>query len=527
MDEDAGLGTVLHSQLGGLAVLHFKVVRSGIQLEAICRFNLHGIVVSIYQREEHSAILIGSYSIHQGIITSLADLEGGIRDALAGVSRIDLDDLHAANGVIVKIQALGIVGIDHYGLGSGSFVDGVAGDGFHLRHNQRTGDTVDDDLAILIGVVQAVAGNLTALIGDKLTGSSGDLEDNAFQGSLLIGTQLINDQCSSLLVPEGQGLGVVGVYYDSLGSAVQDIAGKRLGFLHDVGVRLQTGDGNLTVLVGVVDAVTGDLSLCVGNELAAGSSDGKFHALQRFIAAGILLHNDEAALGGVFDDHRLGIAIGANHHIGGRLVNDIACGSLQFRDDISTGSQIREADLAVTIGSEDTVLSQRGSANDTIQTDFTACGSGNAELCARQRLVVDAVALLNDQLALRLVLEGQCDGAALFDLDGLRLGVDDESIGSLSLGDHDALAGFQTLDADLTVLIGSVNAVGIANQLAVRIGDLEFRILEGDAGVYRANLPHQQDSVRGIFKTNGDNALFTAVRQIDGFRGLEDAVSVS
>ena len=526
MDEDARLSAVLHSQLRGLAVLHLKVVRCGVKLEAICRFNLHGIVVSIYQREEHSAILIGSYSIHQGIITSLADLEGGIRDALAGVSRIDLDDLHAANGVIVKIQALGIVGIDHYGLGSGSFVDGVAGDGFHLRHNQRTGDTVDDDLAILIGVVKAVAGNLTALIGDKLAGSSGDLEDNAFQRGLLIGTQLVNDQCASLLVPEGQGLCIIGVHHHSLGSAVQHITRKRLGFLHDVGVRLQTSDGDLTVLVGVVDTVAGDLALCIGDKLTAGSGDGEFNALQRFVAAGILLHNDKAALGGVLDDYRLGIAIGSNHHIGGRLVDDIACGSLQLRDDISTGSQIGQADLALTIGGEDAVLGQSGSSNDTIQTDFTASSSGDTEFCARQRLVGNAVALLDNQLTLGLVLEGQRNGAAFLDLNGLRLGIDDESIRSLSLGDHNALAGFQSLNADLTIFIGAVNTVGIANQLTVRIGDLKFRILEGNARIDRANLPHQQDSVRGVFKTNGDNTLLTAVRQIDGFRGLEDAVAI-
>ena len=70
------------------------------------------------------------------------------------------------------------------------------------------------------------------------------------------------------------------------------------------------------------------------------------------------------------------------------------------------------------------------------------------------------------------------------------------------------------------------DAVAVPNQCAVRVGDLEFRVGEGHTGVHGTDLADQQDAVRGVVKADGDHTLLTAVRQIDRFRGVDDAVPI-
>ena len=70
------------------------------------------------------------------------------------------------------------------------------------------------------------------------------------------------------------------------------------------------------------------------------------------------------------------------------------------------------------------------------------------------------------------------------------------------------------------------DAVGVTDQRTVRVGDLEFRVGEGHAGVHGTDLADQQDAVRGVVKADGDHTLLTAVRQIDRFRGVDDAVPI-
>ena len=58
------------------------------------------------------------------------------------------------------------------------------------------------------------------------------------------------------------------------------------------------------------------------------------------------------------------------------------------------------------------------------------------------------------------------------------------------------------------------------------IHDLELGVLEGDAGVDRADLADQQAAVRRVCEDNGDHALLSAVRQIDRLRGIGDIVAI-
>ena len=127
--------------------------------------------------------------------------------------------------------------------------------------------------------------------------------------------------------------------------------------------------------------------------------------------------DDQAAGLGVLNDDRLGIAIGSNDHVGGRLIHHIAGGRLDLRDDVGAGGQIGDMDLTIGIGCKNPVLGQRAVSDDSVQADLAAGRRGEAELRARKRLPTGTVTLLNDQLTLGLVFESEGNRAALLDLE--------------------------------------------------------------------------------------------------------------
>ena len=70
---------------------------------------------------------------------------------------------------------------------------------------------------------------------------------------------------------------------------------------------------------------------------------------------------------------------------------------------------------------------------------------------------------MDNQRALGLILEGQANSAALFDLCRLALGVDQKSCRGFRLSDYHALAGLQSGNADLAGFVCAVNAVAVAD----------------------------------------------------------------
>ena len=149
VDNDAAELFVGHLQRHMLAVFDLKIVGRIIQPERFVRCDLFCIVAAIFQRHKYTAIFVRRNGIHQGIV-HLADLKGRIGDALTVVILVDLDDLHAAHRIIVKVERLGVIRIDHHGLGAGVFIDRVARDRLHLRHHHGTGNTGNGDFALLI-----------------------------------------------------------------------------------------------------------------------------------------------------------------------------------------------------------------------------------------------------------------------------------------------------------------------------------------------------------------------------------------
>ena len=171
-------------------------------------------------------------------------------------------------------------------------------------------------------------------------------------------------------------------------------------------------------------------------------------------------------------------------------------------------------------------MSERGAANHSIQAHLTACCGGHAELSTRQGLACGAITLLNHQFSFGGVFKGEADRAALFDLYGLGLSINDEARRCLGFRHYHAFTGSKALNEDLSVLIGSENAIGVTDKRPVRIGNFELRIGQSHAGIGSTDLADQQISVRHVLKPDSYNGLLTTVSQEDGFRRLNDAISV-
>ena len=222
MDQNTGQALVLNGESGSFAVLHLEVVGRTIQLKAICTLDLNSVVVAILQRQEGAAIFIGGHGIHKAVIRA-ADLELHIGDAFGLLIGIDLDDLNAADGIVVEIQALRVVGVHNHGLAAGLLMDGVARDALHLSHHDGAGDAGNLDLAVFIGPVQTVGGKLSAICINHTTISIGDLELNAFQRLLGHGILLVDDETALGLVAELQSDRLTGLDAGSLRRIIQNV----------------------------------------------------------------------------------------------------------------------------------------------------------------------------------------------------------------------------------------------------------------------------------------------------------------
>ena len=334
-------------------------------------------------------------------------------------------------------------------------------------------------------------------------------------------------QAAHRVVIHRDGLGVVGVDDHRLGTGLlmDGVALDGLGFRDDECPH-QTVNDDLAVFVSAVEAHAGGHTAVVVHHRAVRLGDGKFHPLQGLMGDGIQLVDDKAALGGVGDDHRLGISTLPDDYIGGGGVHDVPMGRLDLREHVCAGGQVGDADLTAAVGGENTVLGEGGIANYPVQSHLAAGGRRHSELGPGERLARGAVPFLDDQLTLRLILKSEADRPALFDLHGLGLGIDEVARRGLGFRHHHALSGLEAGDQDLTIFVRPVDAVGVPNEGAVRIGDLELCVRQGHAGVGRAHLADQEVPVRHVFKADSDDTLLPVVCQVDGLGGLDDAVPV-
>ena len=307
---------------------------------------------------------------------------------------------------------------------------------------------------------------------------------------------------------------------DGLGSIVQQVAALGLHLLDDICPRLQVRDGDIAVAVGTVLPVGGPHHRAVRGCHLEG------HIGQGLLGHAVHLLNEQAALGGIGDDHRLGVSALPDDYIGGGVVDGVPLRGLELRQDIGAGGQVGNADFAVGVRLENPGLGQSAVTDYPVQAHFTPGCCGDAELGAGERLAGHAVPFLDNQGPMGFIFEGKGNGAARLDLDGLGLGVDLISGRGSRLRDNDALARLQAANADFSIFIGDIDAVAVPDHGAVRVGDFELGVRQGHAGVDRAHLADQQIAVREVFKVDSDDALLPIVRKVDGLGALEDAVPV-
>ena len=414
VDDDAAELFVGHLQRHMLAVFDLKIVGRIIQPERFVRCDLFCIVTTILQRHEHTAIFVRRNGIDQSIV-HLADLKGRIGDALTMVILVDLDNLHAAHGIVVKVERLGVIRIDHHGLGTSVFVDGVAGDCLNLRHHHGTGNTGNGDFTCLIRPVQAGGGQRATL----------------------------------------------GIYIRAI---------------------------------------------CVG--------DLKLNTFQRLLCNGVLLYDDEIALGGVAELHRDNfIGLDLNRLRG--IIENVPRLRAGFLDDkCGAGGDVRNGERACAVRHELAV----GVA------DEIAVGIRDKELHVRDGRVRHSVHLFHKHTALGLVAELQRHDGIAFDLDALRGIIQNVAVFCPHLAGDDRHAGSQAVNADGARTIGHVAAIRRTDHASVRIGDKEFYIGNRCAGD-RVLFDDEQRTHLIISEGHGDHVLILA-GEINGFRSVGDHIPI-
>ena len=233
MQQDAGECLVGHSLSGDLPILYGEVDGCGVQFEGIRAIGFHGIVVVSLQGQEHFSILPGGHSVHQSVVADAADFKGDAGDGFRFICLIDFGKLHTAYRRIVEPEFLCIVRVDHHRLALGVGVDGVPRDAFHFSYYHYAGDAGKDDLALRIGPVQPVGGQLAALVRQIGAVRVGDLELHPLQRGLVLAGQLVDDEVSHRLVAELHCDGLALLDLDGLGGVVQQEAVLSPGLLDD------------------------------------------------------------------------------------------------------------------------------------------------------------------------------------------------------------------------------------------------------------------------------------------------------
>ena len=126
--------------------------------------------------------------------------------------------------------------MDRLGLLGG--VNGVAGDGLRLRHNQRAHHAVDLDLTVPVGIVDPVAGDVAILIRDILSSGSGHAEGNSLQRLSCQGIPLVNDQAAGLRVGDDHRLGISALADDHIDrGGIHNVPLGRSDLSHHIGAR--------------------------------------------------------------------------------------------------------------------------------------------------------------------------------------------------------------------------------------------------------------------------------------------------
>ena len=458
---------------GGLTVLDADIDGRGIQLVALGCLQLGDGIPSILRIGDADDTVAVSRVGAKDLAVDLPNLEFDTLDACAGIL-IRFDDLETTSRSVIEGQRLKIIGIDYDGLGSGLFIDHIAGDGLRLCDDQRANDAADQDLTVFVRPIDPVGRQLATFIRHIAAIGVSHTELNACQRLASNTVQFHNAQAAERLIAELHRHDLVGAHFDGLWRVVQDIAGFCTHFLDDqcsVGIKAIDQNG--------ADAIGYILTVSVAHDGAVGLCDHEFHIGQRLAGNCINLFNQDTTLGlipeGDGDDilfvatqiYRLNIVFA--QHIAvwcGDLLNDIGASLQTCEDESAVGRSLTLSD--------DCASSTGGAAKEP-----------HAEPCTLKRITGAGVYLLDDDGAQGGVLKSDDLAAPRFHIDLLGSGIFDGIARSrLQLGDG-VPAVIQLIDEELTVLIRVVgtkitNLTG--RGLIGTESNIELRTLNGIAG---------------------------------------------
>ena len=375
MDQDSRCGGVGDPQSGHFPVFNFKIVRGVVQHEIRVGLDLNRVIRAVLQGKVGPAVFIGSDGIYQGIIHA-ADLKSGIGNSFGGLARVDLDNFNSAYGIVVKIQLLRVIGIDHHGLGLRIGVNRIARDAFHLRYHHCACEAGKNNLTFRVGPVQAIAGELPAVGIHKTSVRVCDFELYPFKRRfLVIAREFVDNELSCGLIAKFEGNRLPGLDLGRLGCVIQDETIFRPGFFdHECGAR--------------VDALNEDGPRGIGHEVAVAVahhgpvalSHKELNIRNRGIVGTGHLFDKQRALGAVvkIDLNNLLIFAGEVHCLG-RGVDHMRAVTGELFDNVSAGLAARDGERAVhrsSVSADDRAAGAGGVAGEIPDLEHSPLNSG-------------------------------------------------------------------------------------------------------------------------------------------------------
>ena len=307
---------------------------------------------------------------------------------------VDLDNLHAAHRIIVKVERLGVIRIDHHGLGAGVFIDSVARDRLYLRDHHGAGNTGNGDFTRLIRPVQTGGGQRAALGIYIRAIRVGDLKLDTFQRLLCHGVLLYNDEIALWLIAELHRDNFIGLDLDRLRGIIENVPRLRTGFLDDkcgAGGDVRNGEGAC--------AVRHELAVGIADEIAVGIRDKELHVRDGRVRHSVHLFHKHTALGLVAELQRHDRVSFDLDALRGVVENVAVFCPRLTGDDCHAGSQVVNADGACAISH---ILSV-GVA------DHTSVRIGDKEFYIGNRCAGDRVLFDDEQRTHLIISEGHGD----------------------------------------------------------------------------------------------------------------------
>ena len=423
----------------------------------------------------------------------------------------------SGDGSIVEPELLGIIGADFDGLAAGGIVNAIPLDGFHLRYDDRSGDAAENDLAVFIGPIQALAGKC-AIVHEAAVGI-GDLEQHTLQGCFLIRTgQLIDDERTLRLIAELQRHRLASLDGCGLRCIVQKIAVPCAGFLHHQRrAGIDAADGKAACAVCHIFAVG------IAHHRSVCGRHHKFHIRKGLMGCAVDLLHQQVPLGRIskIELHHI-LLLAADVGGLGCGVNDMAAVTGKLLHNIGAFFQTRHGEAAVggsLVGADDRATRPAGAAEVL-----------HLEHGVAHRFAGDRIILPHHQRRQGDIFKGQYFGSAGLDIDLLRGLLDGVPRGRLLLR-YLVPAVPQTGQLELAVFIGIESAKVIdlaAAGIVAGVGNVELCTLQGIAG-HTVHLFNGQCGLLMVFKINGvvsigieRRKLRGRIQQIGGRHGFLD-----